>query len=86
MVLDEVGDRTFGAGQRLPGLPSLLGPTNQASLFEIFERLGSVDLTQPGNGLAAPGNDDLGPLFDLLQVLAEAIVELTNSNLGRIAM
>jgi hypothetical protein len=86
LVLDEVGYRTFAAGQRLPGFPWPLGPTNQASLFEIFERLGSVDLTQPGNRLAAPGNDDLGPLFDFLQVLAEAIMELTNADLGLVAM
>lgn len=52
---------------------------NQAPARESVERP-LTEPTQASNRPPAPGNDDLASPLDSLQILAEAIMELTDSN------
>jgi hypothetical protein len=72
----------LAAGQGLAGLSRPLGPSHQTSPIQILERSSRFDLGKASDRPSSAGYHELGSLPDLLQVLAEAIVKLTHSNLG----
>jgi hypothetical protein len=64
----------------------MLRKANEATPSQLFERSLRLEASDPSNRLATAGNDKLLALFDLFEVLAEAIVELADADLDPVAM
>jgi hypothetical protein len=59
---------------------------DETSSDQILERILAIDGGQPRDRLAAARDHDLGTLRDVLEMLAQPIVELTHSNLIPLTM
>jgi hypothetical protein len=56
---------------------------HQTTSREVFERPLGIESSEASDAPPTPGNDDLASVLHSLQILAEAIVQLTDPYLTR---
>lgn len=67
-------------------LPRLLGKTNEAATRELLKRIMRIDRAEAGDPFAASRHHDVNALLDAVEVLAEAIMQCTDTNLTLVAL
>jgi hypothetical protein len=78
---DELGDRAARIDAR--ALRSARSPrqSDEAAPDELIQRVLRVNGREPGDRPSATRDEDLRALLDTIQILAEAVVKLTDANL-----
>jgi len=81
LISDKIGDRVRASRQRLGNFLRSFWPPDQAAALELFQRSQGLDLAQSRDRFPAASHDNFFTLLDLLQVLAEAIVQISYADL-----
>jgi hypothetical protein len=84
LICDEVRDGLGGLESRLSGAWATGRDrfANQAASAQICQRVDLIDRNQARNATATHRHDNLGAVVDVLDVAAEAVVQLTDADLG----
>jgi hypothetical protein len=86
LLRHKIRDRASASDLGFTRLPRPLGPVHEAAPLEVLEWALRLHPREAGYRFSATGDNKVGSLLDLLEMLAQSVVQISYADLNLFAM